>query len=335
MKLKKTAAVFLFAMLTAAPALAAELPKELVPMGEVVGISIKTEGVEISELSYIETEDGSYSPAGNAGMKAGDVIIEAGGKKIETVADIALALREQGGRELRVKFKRNGSTLSAVVKPIVRDGTALLGIWAKDGINGIGTITFYDPESDVFGALGHPVSEDTGDFCDGSIHPAVISGVVPGKAGAPGQLGGSIDLSENNGEITTNSQAGIFGLLKESPALSQCPIPVASRSEIREGDAIILSAASGAVKQYSVKIESVYTKSEDMRSMLIRVTDSELMALTGGIVQGMSGSPIIQDGKLIGAVTHVLVADPTKGYGIAIDDMLSECRNAGLYDKAA
>lgn len=335
MKHKYRAAYILLTVLFSTPALGAELPTELVPMGDVVGISLRSEGVEISELSYTETEKGPVSPAGEAGLEAGDVIIEAGGKRVYYVSDITLALKEAGGKNLSVKYKRNGSVFSAEIRPIVSGGQALIGIWAKDGISGIGTVTFYDPETKVFGALGHSVSEDASDYSEGSIHPAVITGVVPGKAGKPGQLGGSIDPSVRDGEITENSEAGIFGILEKKAQSGPAPIPIAAKSEIREGEATILSAACGEVREYSVKVENVFRDTNDMRSMLIRVTDNELLALTGGIVQGMSGSPIIQNGKLIGAVTHVLVADPTKGYAIAIEDMLRACQSAGLYDKAA
>ena len=158
---------------------------------------------------------------------------------------------------------------------------------------------------------------------------------MPGKPGAPGQLGGSIDVSRDDGEIARNSSAGIFGMLSQIAGSNSDPIPVASRSEISAGSAVILSGAGGSVKEYSIEIEKVYPSSGDLRSMLIRVTDGELIGLTGGIVQGMSGSPIIQNGKLIGAVTHVLVSDPTRGYGISIEEMLAECESCGLYETAA
>ena len=159
MKLKTISAFFLAALLTALPALAAEAPDELVPLGDVVGISVKSGGVEIAELSYIETESGSVSPAGEAGLEAGDVIVKAGARKVSSVSDIALALTDARGGEITVVYLRRGSERSAVIKPIVNNGVALIGIWAKDGISGIGTLTFFDPESGVFGALGHSVSE--------------------------------------------------------------------------------------------------------------------------------------------------------------------------------
>ncbi|MBQ3951724.1 MAG: SpoIVB peptidase [Oscillospiraceae bacterium] len=337
MKLKTISAFFLAALLTASPALAAEAPDELVPLGDVVGISVKSGGVEIAELSYIETESGSVSPAGEAGLEAGDVIVKAGARKVSSVSDIALALTDARGGEITVVYLRRGSERSAVIKPIVNNGVALIGIWAKDGISGIGTLTFFDPESGVFGALGHSVSEgaENGLYDSGKLHPARISGVVPGKPGAPGQLGGSIDGSEDSGDIMRNSSAGIFGRLREIAGEHSDPIPVASKAEISAGPAVILSGAGGSVKEYSIVIEKVYPTSDDLRSMLIRVTDEELIGLTGGIVQGMSGSPIIQNGKLVGAVTHVLVSDPTRGYGISIEEMLAECESCGLYETAA
>lgn len=337
MKLKTISAFFLAALLTASPALAAAAPDELVPLGDVVGISVKADGVEIAELSYIETESGSISPASEAGLEAGDVIVKAGTRKVSSVSDIALALADARGGEIAVVYIRSGSEHSAVIKPCIKDGVALIGIWAKDGISGIGTLTFFDPESGVFGALGHSVSEgaESGLYDTGKLHPAKISGIVPGKPGAPGQLGGSIDVSEDSGDVLRNSSTGIFGMLSQIAGSNSDPIPVASRSEISAGSAVILSGAGGSVKEYSIEIEKVYPSSGDLRSMLIRVTDGELIGLTGGIVQGMSGSPIIQNGKLIGAVTHVLVSDPTRGYGISIEEMLAECERCGLYETAA
>ena len=204
-----------------------------------------------------------------------------------------------------------------------------LGAWIRDSMAGIGTMTFYDPLSGRFGALGHGVTDvDTGGLMPlehGSIMDATVKAVKRGESGSPGELRGSFDLTRDSGSLYANTDCGLFGVIEgESNALgTQNAVPVAQRGEVAVGAASILANCEGdAVREYAVEIERIYAGSSPTRNMLVRVTDPELLACTGGIVQGMSGSPILQNGKLVGAVTHVLVNDSARGYGIFIENML-------------
>ena len=200
-----------------------------------------------------------------------------------------------------------------------------MGVYLRQGTTGIGTVTYYRPESGEFGALGHGVNTQNGNLLQmtqGSVYGARVAAVKKGTAGTPGQLIGQLTDSEPLGTIAKNTEQGIFGQV--SSGVFTEPLPVASESEIHTGPATIRSTVEGnTLREYSVEILKVYSGSRDKgRNLLLKVTDPDLLATTGGIVQGMSGSPIIQDGKLIGAVTHVLVNDPTTGYGIFIENML-------------
>lgn len=341
---KKAVRLFLIlstlAFSTAAIAGAAEFSDSLVPMGEVVGISVRTGGVMIAELSEIDTADGTVCPARDAGLEPGDVIIKADGKTVRSAADLTSVLSASRAESISIQFTRGSETMQRTVSPYRTGSDAFIGVWVRDSLTGIGTVTFYDPESGVFGALGHSISDsETGEalpFDTGTIHPAGVTGIVPGKAGAPGQLGGTLDLNVIKGEMITNSPVGIFGYLDDDAgSASLASMPVADRSEIKTGVATILSAADGTVKEYDIEITRIYPSSTDGRSMMLRVTDDKLLALTGGIVQGMSGSPILQNGKLVGAVTHVLINDPTKGYGVSITEMLDQCENLRIFENKA
>jgi stage IV sporulation protein B len=196
----------------------------------------------------------------------------------------------------------------------------------RQGINGIGTVTWYDPETKQFGTLGHGVNDGSGkllSISEGWVYKAKVSTVKKGQVGQPGQLYGTMQSPEPVGELKSNTQQGVFGVSGEG--WEGARVSTASAGEIHTGDAVIRSAVSGeGVREYSVKILKIYPKSRSGgRNLLLKVTDPELLSITGGIVQGMSGSPIMQDGKLVGAVTHVLVNDPTMGYGIFIDNMLN------------
>ena len=294
------------------PALAAGLPEKLIPSGQVVGIRLNAGGVEITEVT------GDGSPASVAGLKAGDIIVSLDGSNTPSMAELAQALGRAEG-EVPIEYIRGGRRLKAKITPEEKDGAKILGIWARDAISGIGTVTFIDPESGFFGALGHSVTSGTSEYKSGRVHPVRITGIIKGSAGQPGQLDGRLEPETILGSVNENTAAGIFGTLEEG--CEEKAIGVGQRSSIHEGSACILSGAGGKVKAYSAEITKVL-RSSDGRDMMLTVTDPELLELTGGIVQGMSGSPIIQDGRLIGAVTHVLVSDSTKGYGISIEQML-------------
>ena len=208
-------------------------------------------------------------------------------------------------------------------------GQYAIGAWIRDSMAGIGTMTYYDPESGAFGALGHGITDvDTAQlmpFSSGSILPSTVKAVKKGAAGQAGELRGDFDLTQDLGTLSANTSTGVFGTVEAdgfAASLSQA-LPVAAASEVRTGPAVILSNVEGDnVQEYDVEILQIVSNSADGRDLVISVTDPELIAATGGIVQGMSGSPILQDGKFVGAVTHVLLNDPTKGYGILMETML-------------
>ncbi len=306
------------------PAFFADGGRQVVPIGSAVEITLDTQGVIVAGYP-----PESPSPAQDAGILPGDIITAVNGVSVASAEDMMAAAEGlSAGESAEITVTRGSEAKTFSVTPAVcDDGSLSLGLWLRDSMSGLGTVTFYDPESGTFGALGHPVSDiDTGitvPVRSGQISETSVNDVVKGEAGTPGQLMGSFQGGNVYGDVRSNTICGIFGTLSDtSVADGKTAVEVASEDEIHTGEAVILSNISGQeVKEYTVEITRVYS-GDDTRSMMIRVTDPELIAATGGIVQGMSGSPIMQDGKLIGAVTHVLVKDPTEGYGISIEKML-------------
>lgn len=304
--------------------------KKVVPMGRTVGIKLFSDGVLVVGLSDIQTEETTVSPAKAMGLKVGDVITHVNDCEVDTIEEMQSAIQTLGGERMTLKVMRKDKQLQLCGAAVCsRQGTYQLGTWIRDSMAGIGTMTFYDPESDVFGALGHGVNDvDTAQLMtmqSGSVMYSEVSDVKKGLSGAPGELHGSFDLQRDMGQLYANTQAGIFGILGDESIVSRVePMEVARRSQIRTGAATILSNVAGdRVKEYQVEIMHVYPSAQgEMRNMMLKVTDPELLEQTGGIVQGMSGSPILQNGRIVGAVTHVLVNDPTRGYGIFIENML-------------
>ena len=298
---------------------AAALAESLVPGGGAVGIRMTTDGVVVAGISEVETSSGKRSPAADAGLKKGDVITRLGGSEIATAQDFKAALSALDGSKTTVTFERGGKQKQLNITPAQgTDGAWKLGLWLRDGISGVGTLTFYDPATGVYGALGHCISGDDGEALplgDGGIYGAEIVGIVQGTVGAPGQLDGKTDTAAFLGDIRINCGCGIFGTADFDGETMET-------GEFETGPATIRCTLEGSqTREYGIEIKKVYSSSEGTTVMLT-VTDPELIALTGGIVQGMSGSPIIQNGRLVGAVTHVFVNDPTSGYGVSIEDML-------------
>lgn len=298
---------------------------ELIPVGEAVGIEIKTAGVLVAGVTSIDRVDGSASPAKDAGVLMGDIIVKLGADEIKTAEDFSAASAKLNGDEITITVERQGKTLQFNITPFMdSDGIYRLGLILRDGVSGIGTITFYNPADASYGALGHAINDvDTGVLLpvgEGNISNASVSSVQVGEAGNPGKLNGVFDFTDILGDIDNNTNYGIFGTMDEAPQGDV--METATADEVHDGAAIILSQVAGEqVREYEVIISKISRSGEDR--LMIEVVDEELLELTGGIVQGMSGSPIIQDGKLVGAVTHVLVNDPTSGYGVFIDDMLA------------
>lgn len=291
----------------------------LVPVGQTVGLQLRDNTVTIAAF-----DDALGAEARNAGLKIGDEIIKVNGKKVQTIEEIRSAL-EASGSTASLTIRRGSKQLELPTKITPSDSGAKLGVYLKQGITGIGTVTWYDPSTGKFGALGHGVNGSSGvllKMAKGTTYPAQVQSVTKGKSGRPGQLKGSCDNMDSCGELLRNTPQGVFG--KSRTGWLGEPIPIAQASQIHPGQATIRSTVNGfATGDYSVEILKVYSPDRaDGRNLLLKITDPVLLETTGGIVQGMSGSPIIQDGRLVGAVTHVLVNQPDIGYGIFIENML-------------
>lgn len=291
----------------------------LIPVGQVVGLELQDGTVRVAAYDERMGEN-----AREAGIVPGDIIEKVDNITIRSYEDLRHALRRSDGT-VSLTVNRNGKQKVLQLTPeITKDGPKL-GLYLRQGVTGIGTVTYYDPATGEFATLGHGVNNSRGklvEMTEGSAFDAKVVAVKKGKSGAPGQLTGSIERLEPTGELTGNTPQGVFG--KTDQPWTGETMEIGTASQVKTGKATIRSTVSGEeVREYSVEILKIYPKSRQTgRNLLIRVTDPALLEITGGIVQGMSGSPIIQDGKLIGAVTHVLVNDPTTGYGIFIENML-------------
>lgn len=296
---------------------AAEL---LIPVGKVIGLQLTDDTVTVAAF-----DDSLGTLAKDAGLKIGDEILRIDGTQIRCAEDVRSAL-SQCGSEVTLTVRRGEKLSTLSVTPSQTDDGPRLGVYLRQGIAGIGTVTFYDPDTGLFGALGHGVNDSRGCLLtmkEGTAFDARIQSVKKGKCGEPGQLKGTAEAALTLGPLLKNTPQGIFGTVS-TPWAGE-PLPVADFCDVHTGEAKIRSTVSGdTVQEYSVEILKIYPEDRaDGRNFLIKVTDPALLEATGGIVQGMSGSPIIQDGKLIGAVTHVLVNSPDTGYGIFIENMLN------------
>ena len=295
------------------------LPNSLVPVGQAVGIQLESDGVMVVGFSA------SSSAAAMAGIQKGDRICCVNGAEIAGSSDIQEAVAHCNGEFLTLTVLRGEETSQYAITPSKTQDGYSLGLLVRDGTAGIGTITFYDPETGRYGALGHGVSDYSGliPLTGGLLTQATVAEVQPGRAGTPGALRGLYQSRQAIGTVEENLACGIFGHLDAAPE-AEAAVPVADIREVQEGPAQILAnVEADQVCSYDVEIVKVYaSRKAEGKNLMLRVTDPELLDKTGGIVQGMSGSPILQNGKLIGAVTHVLVNDPTYGYGIFIETML-------------
>lgn len=296
----------------------------LVPVGHTVGIKLFARGVLVVKLS-----DGG-TPAKECGLQTGDVIVKCGGVSVTSTEQFQSLLQENGEEATDLQVRRDGKSVTLSVCPEPNEeGAYSIGAWIRDSMAGIGTMTYYDPETGAFGALGHGITDsDTAllmPFSSGSILTSTVKAVKKGEVGAAGELRGDFDLSGDIGTLNANTENGIFGTVAAGELVEQMgeAMPVATPDQVHEGPATILANVQGdEVKEYDIEILKVVDNATDGRDLVLSVTDEELLALTGGIVQGMSGSPILQDGLFVGAVTHVLLNDPTKGYGIFLENML-------------
>lgn len=311
--------------------------KRLIPGGMAIGVALHTSGVLVVGTSDLGAD--GPSPARVSGILPGDLIRRVNDVELTSSAQFSLLVAQAGGQDLPLTIERDGQLMQVTVTPKLdaATGAARLGVWVRDSTAGVGTLSFYDPDTGTYAALGHAITDgDTGEVLTvdrGQILKADIVSVQKGEKGAPGELKGSF-LREGVvlGDIARNNILGIYGSMNEAPQQTLYPdgLPIGLRSGVHTGKASILSTVSGeGLKEYEVEITRVNPQTAPApKSMVLRVTDPELLEITGGIVQGMSGSPIVQDGRIIGAVTHVFVSDPTQGYGLYIDWMLQEAESA-------
>jgi len=310
---------------------------KVVPSGEAIGVKIESKGVLVVGLSSITDVKGrKCSPAADAGFEVGDKIIDIDGRQVEKEKDIVDYLNNRQNRDEKIKVivDREGNKHDYSVKPVKceEDNMYRIGLWVRDNIAGVGTMTFYDPESRVFGALGHGITDiDSGvlvDINSGSIMKSKIASIQKARKTVPGELVGIFyDNDDAYGVIEKNTSFGIYGKLNKKLNPSRIkPVSIGLNSQIKEGPAKILTTIEGnKVEEFDIEVQKAMRQSSsESKSMVIKITDKKLIEKTGGIVQGMSGSPIIQDGRLIGSITHVLVNDPTRGFGISIEWMLKE-----------
>ena len=324
--------ILTFAMLVSAQA--AEI-SSLIPIGHTVGIQMSAEGVLVVRLDDVQTENGAICPARDAGVQEGDLIVGVNGEQISANDDLQKQIALSGGQPVELTLESDGSSRTVTVTPCAdSDGVYRIGVLARDGMAGIGTLTYVDPETGAYGSLGHGICDsETGVLIplrDGSLVQSSVGSVQRGQVGEPGALQGEFASDSEIGTVDENTESGIFGTLTDSSIYDSLEsVPVGSADEIEVGDAEILTNVEGdTVEKYSVQVEKIYPEDDEYgRGMMLRVTDPELLEKTGGIVQGMSGSPVLQNGKLIGAVTHVLVNDPTCGFAIGIEGMIEEMEN--------
>ena len=302
----------------------------LVPCGDVFGVKFFTKGVVITDISEVETERGIISPASKAGLKKGDVILSLDGKEVNTSEDTTKAISSSGGKEIVAEFVRDGKNYKAKLLPVKAsaDNNYKAGMWVRDSTAGIGTITYYDPDDGSFAGLGHGIYDGETQLLLPLLRGAVVdislNDIIKGRDGHPGELKGEFG-EEKVGSLFGNTACGVYGTLAKEPKTISQKLPCALKGELQKGKAAILSNVDGlGVKEYDIEIVKIYSGNEETKNFVIEVTDDELLEKTGGIVRGMSGSPIIQNGRIVGAVTHVFVNDPTRGYGIFIENMLEE-----------
>lgn len=307
----------------------------VIPCGTPFGIKMFTNGVVIVGLADIQTNAGASNPAKDAGLQVGDVVVSVNGKTVNTNSEVQDAVEHSGGKGLSLQIRRDSSTFQADLQPVRSntDGLYKAGLWVRDSTAGIGTLTFYDPNTKCFAGLGHGICDsDTGELMPlltGDIVPVTINGITKGLQGKPGELRGYFSSDNSIGNLDANISTGVYGSLQSAPAGSA--LKVAMKQDVKPGAAKIMTTIDGGKpKYYDAVIEKIdYRDNVQSKNLVIHITDKTLTTQTGGIVQGMSGSPILQNNMLVGAVTHVFVNDPTRGYGIFAESMLSSAQTVG------
>lgn len=316
------------------------VPKtKVIPIGTAIGMKLYTKGVLVVGMSQIKDEnDEKKRPYENSGIEQGDTIIAINNNEVSNTNELIEEVNNSNGNAITVKYEKNNETLETSITPVKSGNEYKLGLWVRDTAAGVGTLTFYEPNTNLFMALGHGISDiDTEkivDIASGELITASILTIKKGVKGTPGEIRGTIENGNNIGKIGKNTNLGVYGTVTNKNYLDISgmeEMEVATRSEIQEGKAqIICQLDNNGRKTYEIEIEKIYlANNTDNKSMLIKVTDKELLEKTGGIIQGMSGAPVIQNGKFVGAVTNVLVNDPTQGYAIFGDMMIKQMRSVG------
>jgi len=306
----------------------------VVPLGNTIGLKLYTSGVLVVGL----TEVNGIKPYENTGIEEGDLIVCVNGIDVTTTEELTECVDESKGKELEITYIKDGKEHTTNMTATKTSSNEYkLGLWVRDGAAGVGTISYYEPSTGMFAALGHGIvdvdTEELVTISKGTVVTTNVTEIVKGKEGTPGEIKGTIINGLEVGKVNDNSEFGIYGTLTNLSSLNinnQEQYEVALRDEIKEGKAeVIINLEDGARKKYEIEITKIYkNNNNDNKSMIIKVTDEELLNLTGGIIQGMSGAPIVQNGKFIGAVTHVLVSDPTTGYAVFGDLMVKQMRTA-------
>lgn len=309
---------------------------KVVPVGKVIGLKLYSNGVLVVGLTEIEDKNNvlkkSYE---NSDLKAGDTILEIDEKQVENINSLKNIVDESNGKKMDMTILRNGTIINTSIMPIeIEEKKYQLGLWVKDAATGVGTMTFYEPQSGGFGILGHGITDsDTNNLINierGELVTAKIFSIQKGIKDNPGEIKGTIVNQPTIGIINKNTSFGVYGVLNNLTSLNidiTKAIEVAQRNEIEEGEAEIFCSinSSNVAKKYKIEIEKIYYDNNyNNKSMLIKIIDEELLEETGGIIRGLSGAPIIQNGKFVGAVTNVLVSDPQIGYAVFADIMLKE-----------
>lgn len=305
---------------------------KVIPVGKAIGMKLYTDGVLVVGMSEINGK----KPYENTGIQEGDRIIEINSEKVDSTDELIETVNKSNGKKIAVKYKRNEDIITTSIEPAKTDDDQYkLGLWVRDAAAGVGTMTFYEPSSGMFAALGHGITDiDTSDLiqiANGELVTTNILSIVKGEKGAPGEIRGTIENGVSFGNIYKNTKYGVYGNVLNKSRLelnSAEEMEVALRNEIKTGKAQILcELQDGKIERYEIEIQKLFiNNNEDNKSMVIKVTDKRLIEKTGGIIQGMSGAPIIQNGKFVGAVTHVLVNDPTIGYGVFADIMIKQLK---------
>lgn len=336
---KKTLNVDLFNTLTLKNVNVNILPKTtVIPVGSIAGVKLYTNGVLVVGMSEIEGKDSKkYKPYENSGIKEGDTIIKVNDKQIDSTEDLVETVNLSNGSDIKIKYLHQEETKECSITPVQTTNKEYkIGLWVRDSAAGVGTVTFYEPSTKIFGALGHGITDiDTNELINiasGEFVTTRILNITKGEKGEAGKIQGTIENQTHIGQIDKNSKFGIYGTVDNLSSINidkSKEVEVAMRDEIQLGKATILcSLDNGAPKEYEIEIQKIYKDNNyDNKSMQIKVTDEKLIEKTGGIIQGMSGAPILQNGKFIGAITHVLVNSPKEGYAVFGDMMLKQARN--------